>query len=592
MKYTLKHIVFLLLIVLLSLPAFQHAFKWFVVRPLDGDFVLAGRPQYSWQSWMDGSFQNQFDRYIEDHIGFRPLFVRINNQLDFSFFKKANAEGVVVGEKNMLYEYDYIRAYTGGDFIGKATINKKLARLKFLQGYLKDTFDIDFLLVLEPGKARTYPENIPDRFLKNGKSISNYEYIQTRAKETGIRYLDLNRLFVEAKDTADYPLYPTYGIHWSEHTMSFVADTLISYLENLRQIDMPDFFVKEVIHGDSLADSDYDIGKTINLLFRLPHQPMPYPIFAFNSENNKMKPMVLAVSDSYYWNFFNTRIPKHLFSNEAFWYFNAKVYPDFYFGEKWTSELDLKTEIEKQDIIILSVTERFLYKFDWGFIDQLYELYTPDYTGDIVYKYENQLLLNSGWFDDVAAKAGAQGIGLEEAMRKEAYYQSWVQEPETFLTWFGREHFQSLISNDPTWAASIKAKALAENVSFEIQLEKDADYVFENEYPQLFRLNQLIEKHKLAILSDSVWLAQIADKATYYNMPVDEMVKVDAEYLARQEQIKSPSREERIRYFEELIQGDPAWLESVTKKAVEQGKTLDQMIREDAIYMMEQEQKR
>ncbi|NCC72054.1 MAG: hypothetical protein EOM06_01545 [Sphingobacteriia bacterium] len=590
MKINFKHIIFILLIILLALPLIQHAFKWIPVRPLTGDFVLVQRPEYSWAKWMDGSFQNQFDRYIEDHIGFRPFFVRLNNQLDFTLFRKANAEGVVVGKNNMLYEYDYIRAYTGNDFIGKATLDKKLNRFLFLQHYLKTRSDIDMILALEPGKARTYPENIPDSYLKKGKSLSNYEYISQKADELGINLLDLNRIFVNARDTATYPLYPLYGIHWSEHTMPFVADTLISFMENIRKIDMPDFFIKKIIINDSLADSDYDVGNTINLLFDLPHQSMPYPVFGFNTDTSKTKPMVLAVADSYYWNFFNTRVPAHLFANEAFWYFNAKVYPDFYFQEKWTSDLDLKTEVEKQDIILISVTERFLYKFDWNFIDQLYELYTPEYTGDIVYNYENQIRLDAGWFDSIVLKIENQGISLEEAIRKEAYYQSWVQEPEIFLTWYGRDHFKNVISNDVNWVNDIRKKAENQKVTFEDQLEKDADYVFEKEYPEIYKLNRLIEKFRESIYADSAWLRQVIEKADNYLMPADEMVKVDAEYLARQELFKSPLREDRIRYYEQRIMDDPEWLESVKVKASEQGKTLEEMIREDAVFMTDQEE--
>lgn len=591
MKLTIKHIIFLLLIVLLSLPTFQHAVKWFTVKPLDGDFILTDRPKYSWNSWLDGSFQNQFDRYIEDHIGFRPFFVRLNNQLDFNLFNKANAEGLLVGKNNMLYEYDYIRALTGEDFIGKATLDKKLLRFEFLRRHLKENLDIDLILILEPGKARTYPENIPDRYLEDGKSLSNYEYIAARATELDIPLLDLNHIFVNARDTAAFPLYPLYGTHWSEHTIPFVADTMISFMEKVRGIEMPNFFVKEVIISDTLNEMDYDGGKTLNLLFKLPHEPMPYPTYTFVDEPNKTRPMVLVVSDSYYWNIFNSLIPRNLFANEAFWYFNAKVYPDFYFGEKWTSDLDLQAEIEKQEIIILSVTERFLYKVDWGFIDQLYQLYTPGYSGDVVYKYENQLRINAGWFEDVLAKSKTDRLTLEEAIRKEAYYQAWVQEPETFLTWFGREHFQAVISNDQKWAASVREKAEAENVSFDAQLQKDADYIFEMDYPEIFHLNQKITKYREAIKSDPAWLEEVAAKARHFNMPLEEMIKVDAEFLARQEKTMSPDLEERIRFFEEQIKNDPDWLRKVLQKAIEQNKTPEEMIREDAIYMAEQEKR-
>lgn len=592
MKISPKHIIFFLLIALLTLPVIQHGLKIFAIRPLDGDYILTQRPQYTITSWMDGSFQNQFDRYLEDHIGFRPFFVRLYNQMDFTFFKKANAEGIVIGKNNMLYEYDYIRALNGEDFIGKAALDKKLSRFRFLQQHLKTNFDIDLLLILEPSKARTYPDNIPKRYQKAEKSLSNYQYIAERINELEINHLDLNHFFLKVKDTATYPVYPLYGTHWSEYTMSFVADTMMRFLENLRQIDMPEFRVSGVTMSDTLNFGDFDSGRTLNLLCRPHHQPMPYPVFAFENDPSKTRPMVLVVSDSYYWNLFNTRIPQNLFANEAFWYFNAKVYPDFYYSEKWTSSLDLRAEIEKQDIIILSVTERFLYKMDWNFIDQAFGLYAPQYTGDIVYQFENQLRLNAGWFDDVLAKASQQKVPLEEAIRREAYFQAWVQQPETFLTWYGPDHYRSVILGDSLWSAEIRKKATANGIGFEKQLTDDADYVFENEHPELFKLNRLINKYLEAISADEEWLGVISAKAAGFYMPLEEMIKIDAEFMARQEMAANSGMEEKIRYYEQAIKDDPAWLAAITKKAAEQGKSLDQMIREDAIYMAEQENKK
>lgn len=66
--------------------------------------------------------------------------------------------------------------------------------------------------------------------------------------------------------------------------------------------------------------------------------------------------------------------------------------------------------------------------------------------------------------------------------------------------------------------------------------------------------------------SDSAWRAKVAEKADYYNMPVEEMIKVDAEYLANQQKIEVPEQAERIRYFENLIRSDAGWLEMVTQK--------------------------
>jgi len=541
---------------------------------------------------MSGEFQTRFNNYIEDHIGFRSFLVRLNNQLDFSLFRKANAEGVVVGKNNILHEYDYIRAYTGGDFIGKNTINKKLNKVKFLQKHLKQNYDIDLVLVFEPSKARLMVETIPNRYLKKGVSLSNYEYLIQRSSELKINHLDLNELFVKAKDTTSMMLYPNYGIHWSEGTMPFVIDTLVSYLENLRNINIPEFDVERVVLSDTLNSGDYDVGKTINLLWKLPHQPMPYPTFTFNRNEEGTKPMVLAVADSYYWNIFNTRVPSNIFANEAFWYFNAKVYPDFYFGEKWVKDLNLKAEIEKQDIIIISVTERFMYKFGWNFIEQVYDLYTPEYTGDIIEKYEEQIRMDAGWFDQIVLKAQKDGIVLEEAIQKEAKYQAWAQETDVYLTWFGQEYFESVIRNDEKWNDAIKTKANENKKTYEEQLTEDADYIFRENKPEIQRKYNLIRHFYKSIHADPAWLSQVTEKARSYEMDIETMLRVDAEYMANQQITPPDPLAEKTKTYETLIRSDANWLESVRTKAEKRGISLDQMIQEDARYMAEQELKK
>ncbi len=592
MRSKAKHIIFGFLLVLLALPLFQHATKLFGVRKLDGDFVLAQRPAFSWASWMDGSFQARFDRYIEDHIGFRNFFVRLNNQIDFSLFDEANAEGVVVGKNNMLYEYDYIRAYTGGDYIGEEIIGKKMRRLKFLQRYLKNKFNIDFILIFEPSKARIFPENIPDRFLQDGFSTTNYDRFKQTADDLGVRYIDLNAYFKQMKDTARFPLYPRYGIHWSEGTMPVVADTLIRYIESLRNIRMPEYRVSEVRIGDSISNSDYDIGNTINLLWRLPHRQMAYPVFTFPDDNRGTKPMVLTVADSYYWNFFNTRIPKHLFANEAFWYFNAKVYPDFYFGEKWTRNLDLKQEVEKQNVIILSVTDRFLYKFDWGFVDQVYDLYGLKYSGDLVYETGNGIRQTSGWFDRIVKKAHQNNIPLGEALHQEAKYQALTDHPDRYFTWYGMEYYTHMIDQDRKWSAAIREKAGKNNITYSEQLRQDAEWIFKKDHPEVYKKYMLIKKYENDISNDPAWMETIAKKAAYYEMPVGEMVQVDAEYMANRELAAAKDgRDEKIEAMVRSIKNDPKWLEAVSRKAEARNIPLEKMIRMDAEYMVEQQNK-
>ena len=88
----------------------------------------------------------------------RNIFVRINNQIDYSLFNIPNSEGIVIGKEGYLFEKDYIRTCLGKDFLGKSVIDKKLLRTKFIQEFLK-TKNIDLIIVFEPGKASFFPQS-------------------------------------------------------------------------------------------------------------------------------------------------------------------------------------------------------------------------------------------------------------------------------------------------------------------------------------------------------------------------------------------------------------------------------------------------
>lgn len=111
------------------------------------------------------------------------------------------------------------------------------------------------------------------------------------------------------------------------------------------------------------------------------------------------------------------------------------------------------------------------------------------------------------------------------------------------------------------------------------------------EYPEIFKLNKLIANYKTQITKDSLWFAAVSEKAQKYFMPVEEMLNLDAEYIARQEASKSFDKEERVQVYIQSIKEDPEWLEVVIK-AAEQGKSIEEMIREDAIFMVDQELKK
>lgn len=487
---------------LLLLPAIQQMTGLFPAKPLKGAFTTTDKQALKLKDWKSGTFQESYESFLSTHSGWRSIWIRIYNQMDFSLFSKVHAEGVVMGKDGQLFEEEYIRAYLGGDFIGTEALEKKLRRIRFLQEAFRKKGK-DLILVLEPGKASFYPELIPDHWKKvYPHGISNYNTLVPLARNLGVQFLDFNTWFCKLKGNTPYPLYAETGIHWSSYGMSLAADSLVRFLEDLRSIDLPDFIIDRYIESDTTRDGDYDAADAMNLMFRLPHARLAYPEYHFENTKEKKRISVLTIADSYYWNIFNTRIPKNVFSNEAFWYFNAMVYPDTYYEEKLTSSLDILAETNKQDVIFLMVTERFLYKFDWGFIDQLYDALTPELEKDLPYLYEWKIRHYSDWFNQVIVKARKQHRNLSDVLSGEARYVLFNENNDKCMLFLGPAPFEDRIRGDENWMSAQRKRAQEEGISVDEQIRNDANQLFQQEFPDWCNRYQSIQAGIQKIKSD------------------------------------------------------------------------------------------
>jgi len=578
MKKTGLHIAFFILILLMILPAIQKRFHFFNERPLNGAFILSEKPEFNKRKWYSGEFQGQVENYLKDHIGSRNFLVRLQNQVDFAFYRQANAQGAIIGKKKQLFEYDYIRSWLALDYPGDSYVEKKLQRTKYIQDYLKREKCIDLVIVFEPGKASFYPEYIPSRFSDKKKGSSTYELYRKKAMELDIDFVDLQHYFLDLKGKTDYPIYPQYGTHWSVYGMWHAADSLLNLIEDRRKINLTEVRVDSLSISSEPFDTDDDVLKTMNLLCSPKGEKLAYPELSFDTANPGQKPMVLVVADSYYWNIFNARIPKYLFANQAFWYFNTLVYPDHYLKPTYTRDLDLQAEIEKQDIIFLMVTERFVHKFDWRFIDQLYDLYAPDWLRDPVYEKINDIMQVESWYEKMIEKAMENDNPLEDALITEGKYLFLEDDTLAYMVNFGPEHFSRIIENDTGWMAYVKDKAKQENVPVKQMLHSNALYTFSQDYPAIYELNRGMTAMEKWIYSDQEILDDLKKQADSFRFDPGLFIRIKAWQLYRDEEIRKSIL---------AIRDDQEWLEAVKQKAMEKDIPLDEMIRLDAEYMWE-----
>lgn len=364
-KVNIPNVLFGIIMILITLPMVQKTFPIFRIKPLKGWVITAEKKELSPKDWFSGEYQEAQEKYLNDNFGFRNIFVRINNQLSYSLFNKLHAVAVVRGKENYLYEENYILTYYGDDYIGRDSIVNRLSKLKKLQDILGEQ-NKQVILALAPGKGYFYPEFIPEEYHKDIKQ-TNYQDYSSIAIDSDINLIDFQDYFQNLKGKT-YPLMPKYGIHWSKYGAHLALDSIIRYVENIRNIDMPNFYWDEVIMDQPRGD-DYDIGNALNLMWNLRSFEMAYPVAQWESDEHKEKPSLLMIADSFGWGIFSLGMDKS-FSKVDYWYYNQQAYP----ADVEVSNFSLSDAISEHDIILILSTDGTSKNLGWGFIEQAYEL--------------------------------------------------------------------------------------------------------------------------------------------------------------------------------------------------------------------------
>lgn len=423
----IKRILLFLVLVILIIPLIQSRFSIFKLPQLKGAIAPPEEKQFNIKDWLTGDYQENQEKCLNETFGFRSFFIRINNQLAYSIFNKAKANGVIIGKKNYLFEENYIKAYYGTDFIGNDSITHRMQRLKFVSDTLAKQ-NKTLILVFAAGKGSFYPEYFPDKY-KTERKTTNYEKHVELAQKYQLNYIDFNKYFVDQKSTSKYPLYPQYGIHWSYYGSCLAADSIVRYIEKARNIDMPNMYWDKV-DMDTPRGDDADIANGMNIIFRPKSFKMAYPQLQFQTDEGKTKPSVLVVSDSFYWALFGIGI-SNSFKINHFWFYNKEIYPESGQKKLDTDQVDLEEEIKKHDVFIILGTEATLPGFGWGFIEDTYNLYKKGIKKKSILDPEiqkkiseirNYIKSDEKWMKEIERKAAVNKVSVDSMITVDAIW--------------------------------------------------------------------------------------------------------------------------------------------------------------------------
>jgi hypothetical protein len=192
-----------------------------------------------------------------------------------------------------------------------------------------------------------------------------------KAKDIGVNCIDFNSYFLSLKNKSEYPLYSKYGIHWTYYGACLATDSLLHYIKQKRNIDLPELSWDSV-KLEPAHDDDRDIELGLNLLMPFEKQILAYPNARFENAEMSQKPSAMVIADSYYWSLFNLNIHE-AFSRNEFWYYYYKIYVFGREGFVVADDSSLNKALKDFDVVILLGTDVNLYNFGWQFIEKAEE---------------------------------------------------------------------------------------------------------------------------------------------------------------------------------------------------------------------------
>ena len=412
----------LLLLLLLPLLFFNQ-----VGNPL-ANHQPAADPEWSWSRWFSGAFQEDAAERLNEQFGGRNTLVRLNNQKEYSLFKIATARDVVIGKEGYLYEDTYLNTVTGRNYQGNKHFDDMGERLVLVKDSLA-SHGVDFLVVMAAGKGTYFSEYFPPAWDGLAPERTNEDELLRVLEDQGIPFLNFNAWFREMKDTVQYPLFPKAGIHWTKYGQYLVMDSLLNYLEQRHDIDLPDLVLDSIELSVEQRGSEADIFRGLNILQAPKGYPLAYPTWHVgHPEKEQLK--TLVIGDSFYWSLYlHEQFSKRFLGNGEFWYYFNRV---MWNGQDDGSIQDVRLpdDLMSYKQVILFETESHYHRLSNGFLEAAAAGFV---TGSSVEKSivapeediqetMEQIRNTPKWLKQVSEKAKKTNRTLEEALHNEARF--------------------------------------------------------------------------------------------------------------------------------------------------------------------------
>ena len=563
-------ILFGLLMVFLFSFMIQEHFKPFKTKELMGYFMKPNKPQFRWEWYKNGYFQEHLEKYITNNYGFREPIIRLYHQYCWDFFGKEYVSYIYSGKERWLYYGHNIEDYYGTEMYqwypdaeaAREGYEQEVRLLNKVKGILAD-YDVTLLTFIAPSKSIIYPEYLPRRE-HDTTTLNAREYFIKRFSETDMPCFDMNEYFLRMKDTCSFYLFPPTGDHWN-FSCVYATDSLLRFMEQQRHIRLPQIkygneYLSECRIGDPM---NRDLEGELNLmrLIRFDHKfDYKERDYWLTFDSTTVKPSALFIGNSFLLRTMAYIPPKEVFSDFQFWYYNRVVYQDVDKIIDSVNTLNRLDYLLDADYIVWFSSSSQMYRATEGFAeDAIIQLCI----GEERFRQRQEQLIDSLFHDQNAHNTIAwnypdslyriklEGYTLNQ-MRKnpEAYFPEiagngipTARNPKLLDDdYWKKRDIRRQIKCDPEWMNSVSGFMVTEGISLQQAIDRETENVLfgrplmrgtkvgAKEYREI-----LIRQTEQKIRNYKEWFDVVKADAERLGITVDESVRNHATYTVDQQ---------------------------------------------------------
>ena len=544
---------------LLTLLGFALSFvqgQWhpFKLKPLAGVTFATEKPELTLKNFASGQYQSQAEQYSRENFGFREWHIKLYNQLNYSLFNQTTCHFIVPGKDGWLFYTEAFNDYYGIEPIhqyktyerAREWARKNVRMMNKLRNVLQE-YGVEFLCFMAPNKAEVYPEYLPYHQPAPADAIHTAAYYDSLMTAIGFPHVEMTQWYQGVKDTASFLLFPKRDTHW-RYSAVYGYDSLFSYMNSLNDFGIPDIHIDRLVKLDTMYPENDE--KTLNLIFPIGHDSPKYR--ADISVNPGHKPKVLFVGDSFVWDL-ETYMPWREFLDYVeIWFYNKSAFLGFEKEKHPIGEINRLRSILNADYVVW-----YSSGYQWG-------LCSYDFVEDALLR----LCVSDSLFD-------AQIPWVMDSLRNDDNFIKHHHQ------WQNSEH-----RDDSLRYYAIKT------------LRDDPELIpgLDGEAMPTIRNTQAIQlaQQANAIANDKQWKTALNIQASRTGRPFDELLDEEAENvmfgrpLMRQEiQVDTASVIEfEVNKLMEQWRNNPESIKFLEGKAQENGKTLETVLQEDAIWVV------